>query len=257
MFYYVLKYVILGPLLRLLFRPRIEGLEHIPEEGAAIVAGNHLSFSDHFLMPAILKRRITFLAKAEYFTGPGPQGPADRRLLPQRRADPGGPLRQGGGPGGDPRGARGAGQGRAAGHLPGGHPLARRPALQGQGRRRRDGAQGAGCRWCRARWSAPSRSSRPGRSCRGSSGSPSASASRWTSPATRGWRTRRRRSAPSPTRSCTRSSSSPARSTSTGTRPRSRRSRPSSAKKFPRRQTLTSGSALGERAWARRCRARA
>ncbi|MET9484870.1 lysophospholipid acyltransferase family protein [Streptomyces sp. NPDC006638] len=74
MFYYVLKYVLLGPLLRLLFRPRIEGLEHIPADGPAIVAGNHLSFSDHFLMPAILKRRITFLAKAEYFTGPGVKG---------------------------------------------------------------------------------------------------------------------------------------------------------------------------------------
>ncbi|MEU2564589.1 lysophospholipid acyltransferase family protein [Streptomyces longispororuber] len=74
MFYLVLKYVVLGPLLRLMFRPRIEGLEHVPESGAAIVAGNHLSFSDHFLMPAILKRRITFLAKAEYFTGPGVKG---------------------------------------------------------------------------------------------------------------------------------------------------------------------------------------
>ncbi|MFD8078966.1 lysophospholipid acyltransferase family protein [Streptomyces sp. NPDC059718] len=74
MFYYVLKYVVLGPLLRVLFRPRIEGMENIPEEGAAIVAGNHLSFSDHFLMPAILPRRITFLAKAEYFTGTGVKG---------------------------------------------------------------------------------------------------------------------------------------------------------------------------------------
>ncbi|MFJ7627515.1 lysophospholipid acyltransferase family protein [Streptomyces sp. NPDC097595] len=74
MFYYVLKYVVLGPVLRLLFRPAIEGAEHIPDDGAAIVAGNHLSFSDHFLMPAILKRRITFLAKAEYFTGPGVKG---------------------------------------------------------------------------------------------------------------------------------------------------------------------------------------
>ncbi|MFJ9944543.1 lysophospholipid acyltransferase family protein [Streptomyces erythrochromogenes] len=74
MFYLLLKHVFLGPLLRLLFRPRIEGLENIPEEGAAIVAGNHLSFSDHFLMPAILARRITFLAKAEYFTGPGLKG---------------------------------------------------------------------------------------------------------------------------------------------------------------------------------------
>lgn len=74
MFYHVLKHVLLGPLLRLAFRPRIEGLEHIPSSGAAIVAGNHLSFSDHFLLPAILKRRITFLAKAEYFTGPGIKG---------------------------------------------------------------------------------------------------------------------------------------------------------------------------------------
>ncbi|MEU3371379.1 lysophospholipid acyltransferase family protein [Streptomyces sp. NPDC006711] len=74
MLYYVLKYAVLGPLLRLLFRPRLEGLEHVPEEGAAIVAGNHLSFSDHFLMPVMLKRRITFLAKQEYFTGPGVKG---------------------------------------------------------------------------------------------------------------------------------------------------------------------------------------
>ncbi|MFF9278134.1 lysophospholipid acyltransferase family protein [Streptomyces griseosporeus] len=74
MFYYLLKYVLLGPLLRLLFRPRIEGLEHVPASGPAIVAGNHLSFSDHFLMPAVLRRRITFLAKREYFTGPGIKG---------------------------------------------------------------------------------------------------------------------------------------------------------------------------------------
>jgi 1-acyl-sn-glycerol-3-phosphate acyltransferase len=73
-FYYVLKYVLLGPLLRVVFRPRIEGLDHVPGSGAAIVAGNHLSFSDHFLMPAVLRRRITFLAKAEYFTGPGLKG---------------------------------------------------------------------------------------------------------------------------------------------------------------------------------------
>jgi 1-acyl-sn-glycerol-3-phosphate acyltransferase len=72
--YRVLRYVILGPLLRLLFRPRIEGMENVPETGAAIIAGNHLSFSDHFVMPAILPRRITFLAKAEYFTGRGLKG---------------------------------------------------------------------------------------------------------------------------------------------------------------------------------------
>ncbi|MBW1603324.1 1-acyl-sn-glycerol-3-phosphate acyltransferase [Streptomyces sp. JJ66] len=74
MFYYLLKYVLLGPLLRLVFRPRTEGLERVPARGAAIVAGNHLSFADHFVMPAIVPRRITFLAKQEYFTGTGLRG---------------------------------------------------------------------------------------------------------------------------------------------------------------------------------------
>ncbi len=74
MFYNVFKYVFLGPLLRLLFRPKIEGLDHIPASGGAIVAGNHLSFADHFVMPTIVRRRITFLAKAEYFTGGGIKG---------------------------------------------------------------------------------------------------------------------------------------------------------------------------------------
>ncbi|MFJ9854955.1 lysophospholipid acyltransferase family protein [Streptomyces sp. NPDC101150] len=74
MFYQLLKYIVLGPLLRLVFRPRIEGMEHVPQEGAAIIAGNHLSFADHFVMPAIVPRRVTFLAKAEYFTGPGLKG---------------------------------------------------------------------------------------------------------------------------------------------------------------------------------------
>ncbi|MCW7987765.1 acyl-phosphate glycerol 3-phosphate acyltransferase [Streptomyces platensis subsp. clarensis] len=74
MLYQVLKYLLLGPLLRLVFRPRIEGLGHVPEEGGAIIASNHLSFADHFVMPAIVPRRVTFLAKAEYFTGPGLKG---------------------------------------------------------------------------------------------------------------------------------------------------------------------------------------
>ncbi|MFI5523624.1 lysophospholipid acyltransferase family protein [Streptomyces platensis] len=74
MLYQVLKYLLLGPLLRLVFRPRIEGLEHVPEEGAAIIASNHLSVVDSFVMPAIVPRRVTFLAKAEYFTGAGLKG---------------------------------------------------------------------------------------------------------------------------------------------------------------------------------------
>lgn len=62
--YQVLTYVLLGPLLRLVFRPRVEGLAQVPDEGPAIIAGNHLSFADHFVMPAIVPRRVTFLAKS-------------------------------------------------------------------------------------------------------------------------------------------------------------------------------------------------
>ncbi|MBL8925636.1 MAG: 1-acyl-sn-glycerol-3-phosphate acyltransferase [Pseudonocardia sp.] len=71
MLYWWSKYVLLGPLMRLLARPTIEGLEHIPQRGAAILAGNHLAVADSFLLPLLVRRRITFLAKREYFTQPG------------------------------------------------------------------------------------------------------------------------------------------------------------------------------------------
>ncbi|WEV78943.1 lysophospholipid acyltransferase family protein [Janibacter cremeus] len=74
MFYWMLKMVFIGPVLKLLFRPRVEGLEHIPDEGAAILASNHLSFSDSIFLPLVLDRRLTFLAKADYFTGKGVKG---------------------------------------------------------------------------------------------------------------------------------------------------------------------------------------
>jgi 1-acyl-sn-glycerol-3-phosphate acyltransferase len=73
-FYWFLKRVILGPLLRLVYRPWAEGLEHIPAQGAAIVASNHLSFSDSLFMPLVVPRRVTFLAKSDYFTGSGLKG---------------------------------------------------------------------------------------------------------------------------------------------------------------------------------------
>ncbi len=76
MFYWVLKTLVLGPILRLLFRPWVEGEENIPAEGAAIFASNHLSFSDSIFLPLVLPRRITFLAKADYFTGRGVKGRA-------------------------------------------------------------------------------------------------------------------------------------------------------------------------------------
>ena len=74
MFYWMCKHILIGPWLRLLFRPIVEGLENIPAQGAAIVASNHLSFSDHFFAPLPLPRKVVFLAKSEYFTGRGLKG---------------------------------------------------------------------------------------------------------------------------------------------------------------------------------------
>ena len=81
MFYWLLKYVVLGPVLRLLFRPQIEGLAHVPRTGAVILACNHLSFSDSIFTPLIVKRRVTFVAKAEYFTGGGVKGWLTRQFF--------------------------------------------------------------------------------------------------------------------------------------------------------------------------------
>ena len=74
MLYWFLKWVALGPVLRLIFRPRVEGVENLPEEGPAILACNHLSYSDWLFMPLVSPRRVTFVAKAEYFTTPGIKG---------------------------------------------------------------------------------------------------------------------------------------------------------------------------------------
>jgi 1-acyl-sn-glycerol-3-phosphate acyltransferase len=71
--YGAMKVAIGGPL-KVTFRPWVEGLENIPPEGAAILASNHLSFSDSFFLPAVLDRKVTFIAKAEYFTTPGIKG---------------------------------------------------------------------------------------------------------------------------------------------------------------------------------------
>lgn len=66
--------VTVGGSLKLAFRPWVEGLEHIPADGPAILASNHLSFSDSFFLPAVLDRKVTFIAKAEYFNTPGVKG---------------------------------------------------------------------------------------------------------------------------------------------------------------------------------------
>jgi len=74
LFYAALKWVVIGPWLKLVFRPKVEGREHVPTDGPAILASNHLSYTDWLFMPLKLPRMVRFVAKSEYFTEPGVKG---------------------------------------------------------------------------------------------------------------------------------------------------------------------------------------
>jgi 1-acyl-sn-glycerol-3-phosphate acyltransferase len=80
-FYWFLKWIAIGPLLRVVFRPRVSGSENVPDEGPAILASNHLSYADWLFMPLTLTRRVTFVAKAEYFNTPGIKGWFQKRFF--------------------------------------------------------------------------------------------------------------------------------------------------------------------------------
>jgi len=66
MVYWALK-LSLTPVFYVLWRVKVEGREHVPATGPAVLAANHQSFCDSFFLPLVVHRRVTFLAKAEYF----------------------------------------------------------------------------------------------------------------------------------------------------------------------------------------------
>src|SRR5687768_14114707 len=70
----MLKYIVIGPWLRLLFRPEVQGLQHVPSTGPAIIASNHLTFIDSLFVSLVVGRKVAFPAKIEYFTGTGVKG---------------------------------------------------------------------------------------------------------------------------------------------------------------------------------------
>jgi 1-acyl-sn-glycerol-3-phosphate acyltransferase len=76
--YWLFKYVLIGPVLWLFGRPTIEGQHHIPKKGPVILAGNHRAVVDSFFLVLMVRRRITFVAKSEYFTGTGVKGAVQR-----------------------------------------------------------------------------------------------------------------------------------------------------------------------------------
>lgn len=81
MFYWLMKYVVVGPIVKAIFRPWIVGRRNIPVEGGAILASNHLSFVDSVILPLMIDRRVAFLAKSDYFTGKGLKGWATRMFF--------------------------------------------------------------------------------------------------------------------------------------------------------------------------------
>jgi 1-acyl-sn-glycerol-3-phosphate acyltransferase len=69
------------PLSRLAFRPEVHGVANVPRQGPVILAANHLSFVDSFLIPLMTPRRVSFLAKQEYFEGGSPRQWATRTFF--------------------------------------------------------------------------------------------------------------------------------------------------------------------------------
>jgi len=78
MFYWLMKYIVIGPAVKAIFRPWIVGRRNVPHEGPAILASNHLSFADSIFLPLMIDRPVAFLAKSDYFTGKGLKGWATR-----------------------------------------------------------------------------------------------------------------------------------------------------------------------------------
>lgn len=81
MFYWLMKYVVIGPISKAIFRPWIVGRRNVPAEGGAILASNHLSFVDSIFLPLMIDRPVSFLAKSDYFTGKGLKGWATRMFF--------------------------------------------------------------------------------------------------------------------------------------------------------------------------------
>jgi len=80
-FYWLMKNLVIGPILLTVFRPWVRGIENVPRSGPVILASNHLSFVDSVFLPLVLDRRVVFLAKSDYFTGKGLKGWMTRRFF--------------------------------------------------------------------------------------------------------------------------------------------------------------------------------
>ena len=91
---YAVLHTVVPPVAKVLWRPRVSGLENVPRSGAVILASNHLSFADSLVIPIIVPRKVVFLAKSDYFAGGGVRGGLQKAwfegmgMLPVDRDDP-------------------------------------------------------------------------------------------------------------------------------------------------------------------------
>jgi 1-acyl-sn-glycerol-3-phosphate acyltransferase len=72
--FFAVVHRVLPPVARAIWRPTVTGLEHVPRTGGVILASNHLSFIDSTMIPVVVPRKVVFLAKSDYFNGPGIKG---------------------------------------------------------------------------------------------------------------------------------------------------------------------------------------
>lgn len=90
---YGLLHRVVPPVAKAVWRPTVVGLENVPATGPVILASNHLSFADSVVIPVVVPRKVVFLAKSDYFTGPGVKGALTRAwfealgMLPVDRDD--------------------------------------------------------------------------------------------------------------------------------------------------------------------------
>jgi 1-acyl-sn-glycerol-3-phosphate acyltransferase len=75
---YEVVHTVVAPAARLVWRPEVRGVHHVPRTGPVILASNHLSFADSLVIPIVAPRKVAFLAKSDYFTGTGISGALTR-----------------------------------------------------------------------------------------------------------------------------------------------------------------------------------
>jgi 1-acyl-sn-glycerol-3-phosphate acyltransferase len=71
---YTVAHGVIPPVVRVIWRPTVIGLDHVPAKGGVILASNHLSFVDSIAIPVVVPRKVVFLTKSDYFTGSGVKG---------------------------------------------------------------------------------------------------------------------------------------------------------------------------------------